>query len=378
MAEKDKVLDNKELRNALAAIEKEFGKGSIMSLGDMTAQDVEGIPTGSLSLDIALGGKGLPRGRVVEIFGAESSGKTTIALHAVANAQKQGGVAAYIDAEHALDPSWAKRIGVDLDALLVSQPSYGEEALRIAEMLIRSNAVDIIVVDSVAALVPKSEIQDGEIGDAKVGLQARLMSQAMRMLTPIINKSRTCLVFINQIRQKIGVMYGDPNTTPGGLALKFYASVRMEVKRLTTLRQDEEAIGAETRVRVVKNKVAPPFRTAEFDILFDRGIDWLGDLFRLAVDEQIIAKSGAHFSYKGERLGHGKEAALQFLREREELCEEIRQAVLSKHKPKSTADAELALESEREEAEARAALEALEQQAEEPKRKARSRTAVEN
>jgi recombination protein RecA len=378
MAEKDKVLDNKELRNALAAIEKEFGKGSIMSLGDMTAQDVEGIPTGSLSLDIALGGKGLPRGRVVEIFGAESSGKTTIALHAVANAQKQGGVAAYIDAEHALDPSWAKRIGVDLDALLVSQPSYGEEALRIAEMLIRSNAVDIIVVDSVAALVPKSEIQDGEIGDAKVGLQARLMSQAMRVLTPIINRSRTCLVFINQIRQKIGVMYGDPNTTPGGLALKFYASVRMEVKRVTTLRQDEEAIGAETRVRVVKNKVAPPFRTAEFDILFDRGIDWLGDLFRLAVDEQIIAKSGAHFSYKGERLGHGKEAALQFLREREELCEEIRQAVLSKHKPKSTTDADLALEAEREETEAKAALEALEQQAEEPKRKARSRTAVEN
>jgi len=261
---------------------------------------------------------------------------------------------------------------------LVSQPSYGEEALRIAEMLIRSNAVDIIVVDSVAALVPKSEIQDGEIGDAKVGLQARLMSQAMRMLTPIINKSRTCLVFINQIRQKIGITYGDPNTTPGGLALKFYASVRMEVKRVTTLRQDEEAIGAETRVRVVKNKVAPPFRTAEFEILFDRGIDWLGDLFRLAVDEQIIAKSGAHFSYKGERLGHGKEAALQFLREREELCEEIRQAVLSKHKPKSTADAEAALEAEREEAEAKAALEALEQQAEEPKRKARSRSTVEN
>jgi recombination protein RecA len=378
MAEKDKLLENKDLKNALAAIEKEFGKGSIMSLGDMTAQDVEGISTGSLSLDIALGGKGLPRGRVVEIFGAESSGKTTIALHAVANAQKQGGVAAYIDAEHALDPSWAKRIGVDLDALLVSQPSYGEEALRIAEMLIRSNAVDIIVVDSVAALVPKSEIQDGEIGDAKVGLQARLMSQAMRMLTPIINKSRTCLVFINQIRQKIGITYGDPNTTPGGLALKFYASVRMEVKRVTTLRQDEEAIGAETRVRVVKNKVAPPFRTAEFEILFDRGIDWLGDLFRLAVDEQIIAKSGAHFSYKGERLGHGKEAALQFLREREELCEEIRQAVLSKHKPKSTADAEAALEAEREEAEAKAALEALEQQAEEPKRKSRSRSTVEN
>jgi recombination protein RecA len=378
MAEKDKLRDNKELKNALAAIEKEFGKGSIMSLGDMTAQDVEGIPTGSLSLDIALGGKGLPRGRVVEIFGAESSGKTTIALHAVANAQKQGGVAAYIDAEHALDPSWAKRIGVDLDTLLVSQPSFGEEALRIAEMLIRSNAVDIIVVDSVAALVPKSEIQDGEIGDSKVGLQARLMSQAMRVLTPIINKSRTCLVFINQIRQKIGVVYGDPNTTPGGLALKFYASVRLEVKRVSTLKVDEEAIGAETRVRVVKNKVAPPFRTAEFEILFDRGIDSLGDLFRLAVHEEIIAKSGAHFSYKGERLGHGKEAALQFLRERPELCEEIRQSVLSKHRPLSEVDSQAALQAEQEEAEAKAALEALEQEAEETKRRGRGRVAVEN
>ncbi|MCS7020633.1 MAG: recombinase RecA [Gemmataceae bacterium] len=378
MAEKDKLRENKELKNALAAIEKEFGKGSIMSLGDMTAQDVEGISTGSLSLDIALGGKGLPRGRVIEIFGAESSGKTTIALHAVANAQKQGGVAAYIDAEHALDPSWAKRIGVDLDALLVSQPSYGEEALRIAEMLIRSNAVDIIVVDSVAALVPKSEIQEGEIGDSKVGLQARLMSQAMRMLTPIINKSRTCLVFINQIRQKIGVMYGDPNTTPGGLALKFYASVRLEVKRVSTIKADDEAIGAETRVRVVKNKVAPPFRTAEFEILFDRGIDSLGDLFRLAVAEEIIGKSGAHFSYKGERLGHGKEAALQFLRERPELCEEIRQSVLNKHRPRSLEDEQMALEAEREEAEAKAALEALEQEAEEPKRRGRSRATVEN
>ncbi|MDB5307987.1 MAG: recA, partial [Gemmataceae bacterium] len=243
------------LGTALAAIEKEFGKGSIMSLGDMGGQDVECISTGSLSLDIALGGKGLPRGRIVEIYGAEASGKTTIALHAVASAQKAGGVAAFIDAEHALDPTWAKRIGVDLDGLLVSQPGYGEEGLRIAEMLIKSNAVDIIVIDSVAALVPKNEIHDSEIGDTKVGLQARMMSQAMRIMNPPLGKSRTCLVFINQIRQKIGVMYGDPNTTTGGLALKFYASVRMESKRVTHVKDGDETIGAETRVRVVKNKI---------------------------------------------------------------------------------------------------------------------------
>ncbi len=376
MAEKDKVRENKELRTALAAIEKEFGKGSIMSLGDMAVQEVDGIPTGALSLDIALGGRGLPRGRVIEIFGAESSGKTTIALHAVANAQKLGGVAAYIDAEHALDPSWAKRIGVDLDTLLVSQPSYGEEALRIAEMLIRSNAVDIIVVDSVAALVPKSEIQEGEIGDAKVGLQARLMSQAMRVLTPIISKSRTCLVFINQIRQKIGVMYGDPNTTPGGLALKFYASVRMEVKKVTTLKEDDVAIGAETRVRVVKNKVAPPFRVAEFNILYDRGIDSLGDLFQLAVTNEVIEKSGAHFSYKGQRIGHGREAAVQYLQEHPEVCEELRQAVLLKHRPPSAEEAaQLQAEAAREEAEAAANLAALENGVEEGRRK-RSRAAA--
>src|SRR5829696_654009 len=240
MADKDKDKENKELRVALAAIEKEFGKGSIMSLGDMSASDVEGISTGSLSLDIALGGKGLPRGRVVEIYGAEASGKTTIALHAIAQAQKAGGVAAFIDAEHALDPSWAKRLGVDLDNLLVSQPSYGEEGLRIAEMLIKSGAVDIIVIDSVAALVPKNEMEESDIGDTKVGLQARLMSQALRILNPQVNKSKTCLLFINQIRQKIGVMYGDPNTTPGGLALKFYASVRMEVKRVTHVKDGED------------------------------------------------------------------------------------------------------------------------------------------
>lgn len=325
--------ENKELRTALSAIEKEFGKGAIMSLGDMNVDDVEGISTGCLGLDIALGGKGLPRGRVVEIYGAEASGKTTVALHAVANVQKQGGVAAFIDAEHALDPSWAKRIGVDLDSLLVSQPGYGEEGLRIAEMLIKSNAVDLIVIDSVAALVPKNEIQDSEIGDTKVGLQARLMSQAMRILTPTINKSRTCLLFINQIRQKIGVMYGDPNTTTGGLALKFYASVRMEVKRITHVKDGDETIGAETRVRVVKNKIAPPFRNAEFEILHDRGIDYEGDLLKLALEDEIIEKSGAFFSYKEQRLGQGKDKAVTFLRENRAVRDELTAAVLEKRKP---------------------------------------------
>jgi len=325
--------ENKELRTALSAIEKEFGKGAIMSLGDMNVDDVEGISTGCLGLDIALGGRGIPRGRVVEIYGAEASGKTTVALHCVANVQKNGGVAAFIDAEHALDPSWAKRIGVDLDSLLVSQPGYGEEGLRIAEMLIKSNAVDLIVIDSVAALVPKNEIQDSEIGDTKVGLQARLMSQAMRILTPTINKSRTCLLFINQIRQKIGVMYGDPNTTTGGLALKFYASVRMEVKRITHVKDGDETIGAETRVRVVKNKIAPPFRNAEFEILHDRGIDYEGDLLKLALEDEIIEKAGAFFSYKEQRLGQGKDKAVMFLRENPAVRAELTAAVLEKRKP---------------------------------------------
>jgi recombination protein RecA len=351
--------DNKELKTALVAIEKEFGKGAIMSLGDMTAQDVDGISTGSLSLDIALGGRGLPRGRIVEIYGAEASGKTTIALHAVAQAQKAGGVAAFIDAEHALDPAWAKRIGVNLEELLVSQPGYGEEGLRIAEMLLKSNAVDIIIIDSVAALVPKNEIQDSEIGDTKVGLQARMMSQAMRILTPTINKSRTCLVFINQIRQKIGVMYGDPNTTTGGLALKFYASVRMEAKRVTHVKDGDETIGAETRVRVVKNKIAPPFRNAEFDILHARGIDYEGDVLKLALEDEVIEKSGAHFSYKDQRLGQGKDNAAQFLRDHPAVRDEIAAAVLEKRKPQ-VGDAEAAAElAAREEAEAAAELAAL-------------------
>jgi recombination protein RecA len=371
MAGKDK--EDKELRTALAAIEKEFGKGAIMSLGGMTSLDVEGISTGSLSLDIALGGQGLPRGRVTEIYGAEASGKTTIALHAVAEAQKAGGVAAYIDAEHALDPSWAKRIGVDLDSLLVSQPGYGEEALRIAEMLIKSNAVDIIVIDSVAALVPRNEIQESEIGDTKVGLQARLMSQALRILNPQLNKSRTCLVFINQIRQKIGVMYGDPNTTTGGLALKFYASVRMEAKRVTHVKNGDETIGAETRVRVVKNKIAPPFRNAEFEILHDRGIDFDGDLLKLALEEELIEKSGAHFSYKDQRLGHGKEATVQFLRENPKVRDEITAAVLEKRKPKVTDPDALEAAAAVDEEQAAAALAALGEEVEAPAKRKRAK-----
>jgi recombination protein RecA len=368
--------DNKELKNALAAIEKEFGKGAIMSLGDMTTLDVEGISTGSLSLDIALGGKGLPRGRIVEIYGAEASGKTTIALHAVAQAQKAGGVAAFIDAEHALDPSWAKRLGVDLDSLLVSQPGYGEEALRIAEMLIKSSAVDIIVIDSVAALVPRNEIQDSEIGDTKVGLQARLMSQALRILNPTINKSRTCLVFINQIRQKIGVMYGDPNTTTGGLALKFYASVRMEAKRVTHVKDGDETIGAETRVRVVKNKIAPPFRNAEFNILHDRGIDYDGDLLKLALEDEIIEKSGAHFSYKDQRLGHGQDATVQFLRENPKVREEIAAAVLAKRTPKVVDADALEATAAKDEEEAAAELAAIGEQVEAPAKKRRGKAAA--
>jgi recombination protein RecA len=363
MAEKDakggKDTDNKELKTAIAAIEKEFGKGAIMSLGDMNVQDVDGISTGSLSLDIALGGKGLPRGRVVEIYGAEASGKTTVALHAVAQVQKQGGVAAFIDAEHALDPTWARRIGVNLDELLVSQPGYGEEGLRIAEMLVKSGAVDLIVIDSVAALVPKNEIQDSEIGDTKVGLQARLMSQALRILTPTVNKSKTCLVFINQIRQKIGVMYGDPNTTTGGLALKFYASVRMEVKRVTHVKDGDETIGAETRVRVVKNKIAPPFRNAEFEILHDRGINYEGDLLKLALEDEFVEKgSGARFSYKGQQIGHGEANTVQYLRDNPAVRDEIAAAVLEKRKPKPAAAAELEA-ADQEEADAAAELAAL-------------------
>src|SRR5437016_4455738 len=308
------MTDDRELKNALQQIEKQFGKGAIMQLGAASTADVLGISTGALSLDIALGGKGLPRGRIIEIFGPESSGKTTVALHAVAQAQRLGGVAAYIDAEHALDPSWCKRVGVDLEGLLISQPSNAEEALKIAEMLVKSNAVDIIVIDSVAALVPKAEVE-GEIGDTHMGLQARLMSQALRILNPTIARTKTIVIFINQIRQKIGVMFGNPETTSGGLALKFYSSVRLDIRKITQVKEGEETVGNRVKVRVVKNKVAPPFRQAEFDLMYDHGISREGDLLDLGVEDKIIEKSGAWISYGDIRLGQGRENAKQYLRD---------------------------------------------------------------
>ncbi len=321
------ALNDKELKNALSQIEKAYGKGAIMQLGEGSSLGVQGIPTGALSLDIALGGRGLPRGRVVEVFGPESSGKTTVALHALANAQKLGGVAAFIDAEHALDPSWAKRIGVDLEALLVSQPSCAEEALKIAELLVKSNAVDIIVIDSVAALVPRVEVE-GDIGDAHVGVQARLMSQALRMLTPTISKTKTCMIFINQIRQKIGVMFGNPETTSGGLALKFYSSVRLDIRKIETLKQADEAIGSKIRVKVVKNKVAPPFRQAEFDLMYDSGISRESDLIELGLKDKLVEKSGSWLSYGEIRLGQGTENAKQYLRDNPQVAEEITRKIL--------------------------------------------------
>src|SRR5689334_23230412 len=321
--------NDRELKNALAQIEKQFGKGAIMQLGESSALDVPGISTGALSLDIALGGRGLPRGRIIEIFGPESTGKTTVALHAVASAQKQGGVAAFIDAEHALDPGWAKRIGVDLECLLVSQPSSAEEALKIAEMLIKSNAVDIIVIDSVAALVPRSEVE-GEIGDQHVGLQARLMSQAMRILNPTISRTKTCMIFINQIRQKIGVMFGNPETTSGGLALKFYSSVRLDIRKVTGVKDGDETIGSRVKVRVVKNKVAPPFKHAEFDLMHDHGISREGDLLDLAIEDKLVEKSGAWISYGDLRLGQGRENSKQYLRDNPALVDEISSKILEK------------------------------------------------
>ena len=315
------------LSRAVQQIEKQFGKGAVMKLDGDVKATVDGIPTGSLSLDIALGGVGVPRGRVLEVFGPESSGKTTLTLHVIANCQKAGGVAAFIDAEHALDPSWAKRLGVKLDELMVSQPDTGEQALEICELLVRSNAVDVIVIDSVAALIPRAEIE-GEMGDSHVGLQARLMSQALRKLTGAINKSRCTVIFINQIREKIGVMFGNPETTPGGRALKFYSSVRIDVRRTQTIKEGDVSIGSRTRARVVKNKIAPPFRDAEFDIMFDRGISYEGDLLDLAALGNVVEKSGAWYTYKGTRLGQGRENAKLFLQENKDLAEEIRQAVL--------------------------------------------------
>ena len=297
---------------ALAQIEKQFGKGSIMRLGSHEIVPIAVIPTGALSLDAALGVGGLPRGRVIEIFGPESSGKTTLALQVVANAQKAGGMAAFVDAEHALDPAYARKLGVDIDNLLVSQPDYGEQALEIAEALVRSSAVDVLVVDSVAALVPKAEL-DGEMGDSHVGLQARLMSQALRKLTGLVSKSRTSLIFINQIREKIGVMFGSPETTTGGRALKFYSSVRVDIRRIAAIKDGDAVIGNRTRAKVVKNKVASPFREAEFDIMYGQGISITGDLVDLGVANNVVEKSGSWYSYKGERIGQGRENAKQFL-----------------------------------------------------------------
>ena len=315
------------LTRAVQQIEKQFGKGAVMKLDGDQIQPIEGIPTGSLSLDIALGGAGIPRGRVIEVFGPESSGKTTLTLHVIANAQKAGGVAAFIDAEHALDPSWAKRLGVRLDDLLVSQPDTGEQALEIAELLVRSNAVDVIVIDSVAALIPRAEIE-GEMGDTHVGLQARLMSQALRKLTGAISKSKCTVIFINQIREKIGVMFGNPETTPGGRALKFYSSIRIDVRRTGTIKEGEISVGNRTRARVVKNKIAPPFRDAEFDIMFDRGISYEGDLLDLAALANVVEKTGAWYNYQSTRLGQGRENAKQFLSTNPDLADEIREAVL--------------------------------------------------
>jgi recombination protein RecA len=319
---------NADLRTTLQQIEKQFGEGAIMPLGSDARGRVEGIPTGSLSLDVALGGQGIPRGRIIEVYGPESSGKTTLALHVIAQAQKTGGIAAFIDAEHAFDPTWGKKLGVQLDTLLVSQPNNGEEAMQITEMLIKSNSVDVIVIDSVAALVPRQELA-GEMGDTHVGLQARLMSQAMRKLTGAISKSKTAVIFINQIREKIGVMFGSPETTPGGRALKFYSSCRIDVRRIGQLKEGEEVIGQRVRAKVVKNKVAPPFRVAEFDMMHTHGISYEGDVLDLGVTQRIVNRSGAWFKYGETYLGQGKEKARAFLVEHPEVCEQIRELVLA-------------------------------------------------
>jgi recombination protein RecA len=316
------------IERVVAQIEKQYGQGAIMQMDEHQYAKIEGIATGALSLDIALGGHGVPRGRVTELFGPESSGKTTLALHIIANAQRKGGVAAFIDAEHALDTTWAKRLGVDISSLLVSQPDTGEQALDITEMLIRSNSVDVIVIDSVAALTPEAELK-GEMGDTHVGLQARLMSQAMRKLTGVINKSKTALIFINQIRMKIGVMFGNPETTTGGKALKFYSTVRIDIRRLATIKDNTGAIGSRVRARVVKNKIAPPFRDAEFDIMFDSGISYEGDLIDLGQNCGVVEKSGAWLNYGDVRLGQGRENAKKYLIENPELRDELKQKVLA-------------------------------------------------
>jgi len=316
------------LERVIAQIEKQYGQGAIMQMDEHKYAQIEGIPTGSLSLDIALGGVGVPRGRVTELFGPESSGKTTLALHVIANAQRKGGVAAFIDAEHALDTTWAKKLGVDVSSMLVSQPDTGEQALEITEMLIRSNSVDAIVIDSVAALTPAAEIE-GEMGDRHVGLQARLMSQAMRKLTAVISKSKTALIFINQIRMKIGVMFGNPETTTGGRALKFYSSIRIDVRRISTIKDNTGSVGTRVRARVVKNKIAPPFREAEFDIMFDGGISYEGDLLDLGLGCEVVQKAGTWLSYGNIRLGQGRENAKKYLVENEDLRDELKSKILT-------------------------------------------------
>ena len=333
---------DKALETALLQIERQFGKGSVMRLGEETRVPVEVIPTGSIALDVALGLGGLPRGRIVEIYGPESSGKTTVALHAVANAQKAGGIAAFIDAEHALDPDYAQKLGVDTDQLLVSQPDTGEQALEIADMLIRSGAVDVIVIDSVAALVPKAEIE-GEMGDSHVGLQARLMSQALRKITGALSQTKTTAIFINQLREKVGVMFGSPETTSGGKALKFYASIRLDIRRIETLKDGTDAVGNRTKVKVVKNKMSPPFKVAEFDILYGIGISREGSLIDLGVEQGIVRKSGAWYTYEGDQLGQGKENARNFLRENEDLANEIEKRIKEKLGVGPRVDAETAV-----------------------------------
>ncbi|HYE83923.1 MAG TPA: recombinase RecA [Clostridia bacterium] len=336
----------KAIELALSQVEKQFGKGSIMKLGESTKMNVESVSTGSIELDIALGIGGVPRGRIVEIFGPESSGKTTVALHIIAEAQKNGGEVAFIDAEHALDPVYAKNLGVDIENLIVSQPDTGEQALEIAETLVRSGAIDVVVVDSVAALVPKAEI-DGEMGDAHVGLQARLMSQALRKLAGAISKSKTTAIFINQLREKVGVMFGNPETTPGGRALKFYASVRLEVRKIENIKQGNDVVGSRTRIKVVKNKVAPPFKQAEFDIMYGEGISKEGSVLDVAVNNDLVLKSGAWYSYGDTRIGQGRENAKQYLKENPELTKEIDRKLremfslgISKAKPVVSEDAE--------------------------------------
>lgn len=321
----------KALEQAIAQIEKQFGKGSIMKLGDVSHQEIEVIPTGCLTLDLALGIGGMPRGRIIEIYGPESSGKTTVALHIIAEAQKMGGTAAFIDAEHALDPVYAARLGVDTKNLYVSQPDTGEQGLEICESLVRSGSVDIVVIDSVAALTPKAEI-DGEMGDSHVGLQARLMSQALRKLAGITSKTKTCVVFINQLREKVGVMFGNPETTPGGKALKFYSSIRLDVRKGEVIKDGADNVGARTKIKVVKNKLAPPFKTAEFDIVYGLGISKEGCILDLAVDNDIIVKSGAWFSYNGEKIGQGKENTKAFLANNPEICQNIEEAIKEKLK----------------------------------------------